>query len=389
MRGVRGPRNVIRMSGDGYRFVKCSYGMADSSVDAGRGIPDMFDGRTVMIKDCNTLTVSAPAGKDTYIVKAPVPGYSIFKQSVAVGAQPTSLVGTVSNTYEQNYGNGSPKQNNYSNFRFASGGIGVYPTMNYMSFNGSISTWKADLHFEDNLITGVTQVDTGEVQTPEYTKETVGGTANVMVSTGELTQAVLTSATYDDSIVQRNVAGLQSINPLPPRDNYTESIIKGMFTVVTNNKSDFEWANFCDADSYVATDGDSSTCALTSDGTHPLKGLGCLQTSVTKITNNSTEDATLIVKEWSCLEMQPNTNSLTYSFSGKSPKYDPIALEMYNVIKDNLPVAVPCAQNSSFWERVLAIMRNVGRVGSFLPGPFGAVGTGIEMISEGLQNVFF
>lgn len=345
----------------GLAFLKCAFASPDFSVDPGKGIPDEYTGRTLAIKDCSTVPLEfsgATAATDTYIVIAPVPGYAYFRADVPQGTlldHSTPLVGVTYPTYATNFGTGPNNQlrvNNFSRFRYASLAAGLYPTVNYMQFNGSVQVWK------------------------------------IQASLGSASSQVTGSADLQD-YMSLHAFGLQGITPIAPRDNYSQSFIKGMYSFATNQEPDFEWCEFQYAGSYSSVGPRSTSVAtgtqtLVSDGTYNLTGLGNLETIVIKVSTPSGTTNTALLKTWNCIELQPNTNSSLYQFSGTSPFLDPIAIQMYNIMKNRYPVAVCCEENAKFWENVLKVLQATLRAGSFIPGPAGIISGGLSTATDAL-----
>lgn len=358
------------LSPGGRSFLECVLGSSDLGVDPGKGIPDNYMGKTAMIKDCATTTISFAPMKDTYIVMFPVPGYAYFKDERDIGTAPRSFIGVPYNTYDANFGSSAPwgttqRVGLMSKFRYASMSGGLYPTCNYMSFNGSIQVWRAD------------------------------------VSMGTGIRNVVGSVNFDDSTVKlvhsmnRCVTGLSSINSLAPRDNYSDSFIKGAYTIAFDISNGFTWSEFCNASEYTTyVDDDESgpnNKVISYDTTDQtinryLTGLGNLNTLVFKVTNSSDTAVSAIFKSWCCIEIVPNADSPLYQSSGVSPPYDPLAMRMYDTIKTKLPVAVPCEKNANYFQNAVALLKNIFSVGAnYLPGPFGLVSRGAEYITDAIQ----
>jgi len=367
-----------KLSQDGMAFLKCALAPPDFSVDPGKGIPDRFSGRTVTVKDCATTNLDFTAGNDTYIVVAPVPGYAYFTASVASGVKPTTFVGVPYNTYDSNFGPfvagttgdnqfTAPQAPNFNKFRYASLAAGVYPTSNMMQFAGSISVWKGDL----SLCTLTGSAD----QTVDY----VPGPP-ISIATTRLTDVDV-----------HKLSGTASISTIVPRDNYTESFIKGAFAISLDNSGDFEWSDFLYDPSYASAESTVNgsgalqpnvvfNSADLVDFKKPLTGWGNYESIIYKIATPAGAVNSATLKVWNCLELQVNTSSSTYQFSHPSPHLDAAALSAYSMIRNELPVAVPCAQNADFWRRVLSLLRGMFKAASFIPGPVGMVGQGMTAL---------
>lgn len=365
------PRNMTpKLSSDGEAFLKCATSSPDFSVDPGKGIPDRYSGRTINIKDCATTAVSFAANRDTYIIVAPVPGVAYFTADVAVGAAaPTSFTAVNFPTYATNFGavtgpgtagdnrDVRPSLINYNKFRYASLAAGLYPTSNMMQYGGSISVWKGDISLAKSA--------GGAVQT-----------VNVIPPNSVLSD-----------ITTHHLAGTSSISTLVPRDNYTESFIKGAYTASYDNSGDFEWSDFLYDPSYSSMEGTitagtfSPNMVFNSAGASSLlTGWGNAETIIFKISSASGAVNAANLRVWNCVEMQVNTNSPMYQFSHPSPQHDPVALEVYAKIRNELPVAVPAAHNADYWKRVLQLIHGVIKGASFVPGPVGMIAKGIDQL---------
>lgn len=359
-RMFRVPRGRINFSHPkiteaGLAFLKCAFASPDFSVDPGKGIPDQFHGRTLSIKDCFTTALDFAAGEDTYILVAPVPGYAYFvgTSTTVGGPPPTTWTGVPFPTFETNFGNGTATENKFSKFRYASLAAGLYPTSNFMQFSGSIQVWRIDLNLAETIRPAVT----------------VTGTPNVT-----------------EPFVQKRIQGLQGITTLVPRDNYSESFIKGAYTFGFDKSQDFEWQDFVASVEYIEAITPGSR-RLVGDGPHYLTGLGNVNTLVYKISTPAGAVNTALFRVWNCIELQPDTNSSLFQFSGVSPAHDPIAMEMYSNLKMRFPVAVPCVENARFWENVLRMIRTLSQAGSFLPGPAGLISSGVNTIAEAINGM--
>lgn len=344
--------NHPKLTEAGVAFLKCAFASPDFAVDPGKGIPDQFNGRTLAIKDCATTALNFSPGTDTYIIVAPIPGYQYFIKSVITGTDPMSTTsapfqGVTFPTFNTNFGDGNIVGiDKYSAFRYASSAVGLYPTSNMMQFSGSVQVWRTDLH--------------------------LARASNIV------------SATND--ILELGITGMQSITVAAPRDNYSESFIKGMYTYAFDNSQDFEFSEFTSASRYTTAPAaplNPAGNSLVQAAGQRLTGLGNLNTIIIKVTTPLDAVNTAMLRVWNCLELQPNTNSALFQFSGVSPPHDPLALELYHSMKMRFPVAIPCADNGRFWETVLKLIQQITAVGSLIPGPIGLV----SGASHNLANV--
>jgi len=353
MKALFKPRHGL--SEAGLAFLKCAFAAPDFSVDPGKGIPDNFHGRTLSIKDCNTTAITFTPNTDTYIVQAPVPGFAYFKAEVPIGTDPEIFTGVPFPTYDTNFGSGIDSANKFSKFRYASLASGIYPTSNMMQFSGSIQVWRVDLNLAESLSSFSTT-------TPPYS---------------------------DVALVGKRIQGMQGIITLAPRDNLSTSFINGAYTFGFDKTEDFQWQDFCSSVVF-AQNGNVPAAGkrLISAPNTRLTGLGNTNSVVYKISTPQGAVNTAIFRAWNCIELQPDTNSSLFQFSGVSPPFDPIAMELYHKLKMRFPVAVSAAENGKFWETVLRAIMEASKLGKLLPGPLGMMSAGVNTIATTLGDLY-
>lgn len=327
----------------GVDFLKCAFASPDFSVDPGQGIPDNYNGRVVPIKDALTSSLDFTAGKDTYLLIAPIPGYSYFKCEVDPGMPPDSFVGVDYTTAETNFGR-IARTLNFAKFRYASMSAGLYPTSNSMQFSGGISCWKIDLSLLD-LVNDTPVSDTVTIA----------------------------------NNVTRRITGLEAIVAQAPRDNYSASFIYGVYTAAVDN-TEFKWSDFQSAHYYDNNNdptGEDQTRTITWNNNFPLRGLGNMQAIVIKVNTPTGAINTAMLKTWACMECQVKTDSTLYQFAKVSPAYDETALTLYRSIANSLPVACTAAENRGTWAKIRSIISGTLTVASLtLPGVGGMVAAG-------------
>jgi len=354
MRRIAQARTMSRLSEAGVSFLKCAFASPDFSVDPGKGIPDSFHGRTLGIKDCNTTSLSFTPNTDTYIVIAPVPGYAYFRAEVPIGSDPTAFIGSVFPTFTTNFGSGADSSNNFSKFRYASLAVGLYPTSNMMQFSGSIQVWRVDLNLAETIAAGV----------------------------------IAPPTSY--GVVSKRIQGLQGVVSLAPRDNFSTSFINGAYTFAFDKTQDFEWQDFCSGTAFTTAHSGGTITGikhLEYNGTQFLTGLGNVNTIVIKVSTPTAAVNTAILRVWNCLELQPDTQSALFQYSGVSPPHDPLALELYHNLKMQFPVAMPSGENAKFWETVLRAIAQASKIGMLLPGPIGTISGGVNTVANALHGL--
>ncbi|APG76489.1 capsid protein [Hubei unio douglasiae virus 1] len=343
----------MTLAGEG--FLKCAFAPPDFNSDAGRGIPDDFQGKVLTRKDVLTTSLSYGAGQDVYILVAPTPGISYWYASVANGA---SLSGTAFRPnpypgYRSLFGDtGLERANNVTSFRYASTCVGLYPTSNMQQFAGSISVWK----FPMELINQIVGVGTPVVGQPCWV---LNGTDN------------FSGIGYE---------------------NYTDSFIKGMYSQSVCNEPDFEFRPIIEEIGAIPSGVITATQAgmfCTFATSQPaagqlcgIVGMGTMDCILIKVATPVGATNSAVLKTWACVEYRPNTNSALYSYAHDSPAPDLMALAAYREIAKNVPIAVPCSQNEGFWKRVLTILRGGLSLTSKIPGPIGMTATGVSGIMD-------
>lgn len=390
----------LRLTPEGWAMLKCAFAGFDFGIDPGKGVVDSFGGLTIMQKDSMTTSQQFEEGKDTYILFLPVPGYAYFIGVANIGSLPTSYVGVPYPNYVANYG-ANATNNNFTAYRYVAKNMGLYSMSNFMNFGGSISVWRADINFQDLLESGSFVVGAGTdtvrkignatddimalvaddptavfpVTSGSDTVEVVGTTGTPTTVTGKLVKDLTTvnvitgtGVTENDAIVTRVVQGMESIQPLAPRENYTQSFNKGAYTFAFD-RDDFQWQKFCVADAFIST---VSGTEIVAAEDKPLMGLGNLNTVVFKVTTPTGANNSAVIRVGDCMEFKPNTNSNVYQYATLSPKEDKGALEAYRDYCYQAPVAVPSAMNASAWRNALSFFVNVLHVaGEYVPGPIG------------------
>jgi len=113
--------------------------------------------------------------------------------------------------------------------------------------------------------------------------------------------------------------------------------------------------------------------------------MGDTDSIVVKIANGPGTTNSFVLKVWSCQEYRVNPNSTLYQYANVSPNYDPVAMDIYRRTMQQIPLAVVCAENAKFWETVLRIIRGIAGAAAFVPGPIGAIGTGVGMVTDAVS----
>jgi hypothetical protein len=351
-------KNSARLSPGGIAFLKCAFASPDFNIDPGNGIPDRYQGKVFPVKNAITQPFSFKAGRDTYIMILPIPGFAYWAFDVASGTDPattTTVAGTIFPGASQYLGTGSNTSDNVDAFRFASMSVGLYPTSNQMQFAGSVSVWKAKVGWTTYV---------NELKIPLVPPLVVG-------QTGE------------------KISGLESVLTVG-RDNFTTSFIEGCYASSTCDNPDFPFYPIRDNGTIVPMLGTAALAGMpfkleSSTSTVGIGGCDGMDAIFIKVATPTGAVNSAVLKVWSCVEYRPTTmGGLVDSLSKISAPYDPLALQAYREIANSLPVAVRASENANLWLRVKQFLATAFSIAGMVPGPIGQTAQGID----GMVNMF-
>lgn len=334
----------------GLAFQRCTLAPFDFSDTGFVGIPDEYDGKSVAKR--NSLVSSFPgytAGNDLYIIQMPTPGVAYWYGDRAAGSTGAITLHAVG--YDDSaslFPSVAGEDFNVSAFRYASNTIEFVPTVNSMTWGGSIEVWKAQprMSYKDGTAaaSGYARIDFVE------------GLAQAMNSLKPQSIFALKDGCYSPSKCMES-AFLWT----PP--------IVGMSTSVL-----------------TANQGTNSTdVALTfSNSAFNWLGLGNFETTIIKFPAIIASQTGLIRCE-SCMEYQVSQTSILYDYAHFSPTYDPKALAVVKAFHKAIPSAVPWKDNASFWENFCKWAGIASEMASYIPGPIGAIAKGFNGIFRSTQ----
>jgi hypothetical protein len=311
------------------------------------GVPDEFTGQTLIKKHRYTNALQFGPGTDNYLLFTGTPGIAFWEVNTALGAgflAATAMNGNAYADYASLFGALGQEANQVTKFRTISQAVEITPTVNEMTWTGSITAWKAPV--------------------------------NQLLRTG--------SASFDYSVV-----GLQSMNA-NTNSQYAGSFKDGIYMLSGNSQPNFEFKNILENQSKmpVAT-GVPDFGQLV--GAPAVPGLSDLDAIIIKISVPAGgASMTAVLRVWACVEYQVNPSSVLIEYTRASPNYDPIALAKYREVLKQLPIAVPCRENANFWElvkRILASSSAIAGVASSFPGPYGQVAGGYSAMAAALATL--
>lgn len=341
-------RLPMKLTPAGNGFLKCAFAPPDFLSTGVAGIPDGCETSVLLKRHRFTSTFSVPAGSTAHILLLPTPGvaYWLANTSTADIVQSTQFFAVPyadTNTFfgslnDLNY------DRNATQFRFVSNHIELQSTNNMMNFAGTIRAFKP----------------------------------NITVVTG---RAAINSTL--------SIAGIEGCNSTQPSSLYTSSVKDGIFAGCYSKEKTFKFSPIIPAYPTIPTASPTDTWEY-GQLVYYFAGLdNNFEAQYIRINVPSGAVAQdFLVNTWACVEYQLQSNSTFMTHTTISPPLDNLALELYHRMKHMLPVAVTAADNDTFWERVTKLIKMLAGTAAMVPGPIGTVGTGIGMITSGLQSMF-
>jgi hypothetical protein len=357
---------VFSMSAPGLAFLKCAFAPPDFNSDPGQGIPDAFEGKTLVRKDVttNSLSVTGPVGgNETFILVAPTPGIAYWSTTIAGSGNFPTAASTWSPVYVPGFSTlfgtagttgANSRATQVSAFRYASQNVGVYPNSNLMQFAGAITVWKIPLRLVQSNYS---------VTIPTTVPQTIQQLGWVL----------------------NGLDGTSIVSP----DNYVGTFIEGCFSQTACNEPEFEFNPIIEGLAtlpVLGTSGNPNNQFGQLNG--DVLGVGSMDGIIIRLSSPASAINSMIVKTWSCIEYRVNPNSALFQSAKDSPPLDSIALAAYRQVAKEIPVAVPYHMNSNFWNRVQSILGKVISGASMLPGPIGDVARGVGATTRALQGLW-
>jgi hypothetical protein len=345
--GLRRLKRTSRagLSDQGVAFLKCAFAPPDFSGSSVMGVPDDYRGPSLTKKHRYVNSFTFSSGVDTYILLLPIPGYAYFYATVTANTNillSTTFTGVKYSDYSSMFGSsGSESGNIVTKFRFASNHIELIPTVNQMIWSGQIQAWKLPI--------------------------------SVIVRQGGATTSDLLS-----------IEGLNGCNT-GNSNQFSGPYIMGVYSGCYSGDSSFKFSDILEnVNNIPQNQGAADFAQLVSPGTNSgIPGFDNGFQSLCLKVSGVTANETALLKTWACVEYQAVPNSSIYEFSSLSP-CDPLSIELYKEIINNLPIGVPFEDNASFWNRVLGIINSISSVGAAVPGTIGMVSRGANLISGAL-----
>jgi len=335
-----------RVSSEGLAFLKCAFAPPDFDQTKVQGVPDKFEGKSLVKKHRLVNPATYGANTDVYYILAPCPGIAYFTATVPAGNPITP--GTIFNATQYSdfaslFGPapGDKAAEIVTKFRFVSNHFELVPTTNQMTWSGNVQAWKIPLAIETRNTTNA---------------------ANLF-----------------------SVIGLEGCNATNA-NQYTGPFNLGVYTACYNTGSEFLFNRILESSEKVPDP------ILGADFGQLNNPGGCItgldeqfDSLVVKISGvGANASNTAIIKTWSCVEYQVLPGTSVYEYTTFSP-CDELAIQIYKKVINELPVGVAFVDNDSFWRRVLNIIRTMSGALSVVPGPYGLAAQGVHSLSSAVD----
>lgn len=334
---------------EGVSFLKCAFAPPDFSVNKISGVPDEYEGNSLVKKHRLINPETFGNSKDYYYWLAPIPGVAYLKTSVAAGT-PIVPATVWTPVYYSDFSNmfgtdtkGYKCADKVTKFRFVSNHIEMVPTVNQMEWSGSIQAFKIPA----SLV--VRQLHT------------------------------------DSNQDLYSIMGLQAANSTNS-NQYSGPFFNGLYSGCFSSNCDFTFQQVIEGlGPTIPTTIYPETDFTQIDGHIPGLDNG-FESLLIKVSGITSDKNAALFKTWACVEYQVQAGTDLFEFQSESP-CDPVALAAYKKLISELPVGVCYMDNENFWRRVLNILRGVSGALSFVPGPYGAVASGVNTITNGIAEL--
>jgi hypothetical protein len=339
-----------KFSSEGVSFLKCAFAPPDFSVNKISGVPDTYEGNSLVKKHRLISPETFSNGRDHYIWLAPIPGVSHLSLITGAGT-PVTQTDLWTPHYYSDYpsmfgtdATGQQTADIVTKFRFVSNHIEIVPTVNQMQWSGSIQAFKVPISLLPRQSSGV-------------------------VSNDEF----------------YSYSGMQAVNSTNS-NQYSGPFFNGVYSGCFSQNCEFNFQQIIEGLGPRVPNTIKLGQDFTSiDGFIPGMDNG-FESLIIKISGITTDNNAALVKTWACVEYQVLAGTALYEYQTSSPN-DQMAIMAYKKLISELPVGVCYMDNENFWRRVLNLIRGVSGALSVVPGPYGAVATGVNMITTGINDL--
>jgi len=302
------------------------------------GIPDSFSGPTFVKKDYAYTSVTAPAGRVTYVLVPPTMGVAYYTVSV-------DLVNGEMPSVNDYFG---ARTLNFKGTTFPDAGS-LFPGVNIPD---------ARVTNSNNVVRGRMMGQSAELVVLNNAFHQYG---SITTFKTPLNRTVIEEFdTVNDTFGRYQIVGTPAlVAPIVFSNANVAPVREGSYAVAMSREAEFNFADVLDDvslsskfEGYVATPPTTSAPAVLL-GPAVLWDNGFDSIVFRIVVPPSVETQSFILKVYKTWELQPAANSLAASIAHASPPQDERALKMYHQISRDIPVSVPAKDNPDFWNKVV------------------------------------
>lgn len=323
-------------------FLKCAFaGFDNMGGKIFKGVPDSYAGNSLAVELIYNTTIQLKANTTTFLWFMPSAGIAYFTSPKLVGK--TGDINILTPTYfplfndTNTYIDNATGDCNFSAFRMAAHNFQLTNT------------------------------------TPMLNR---GGTLNLVHYKQTFTQLIGTAAEEDAKF-----AG----NP-PTNSNmaYVDDAMEGVTSYLSNEENEWLWKRSLPGNqSKYSLEMDYATSiknAVENKG-YVVRGFDNEFTSCVLQITAPGVDQTFALKVSQCMEMRIDAGTPLETMVGPAEPHDPLVMEAYKTIKQQLPNAMRRKDNGNFWDTIRLIINRISTVASYFPGPVGLIAAGISQLT--------
>lgn len=297
-----------------------------------------------MVTKSWSLTTSLPSvtdGLPTYIVQLPIPGVAYLYGQILSGNLNLTPVyfSDYSTIFPANY-----ETTSVTSFRYAGHAMEVVPTVNAMTWTGSVQIFRGPVTLS---LTAISNAATAFV---------VDGLGS-MINSGR-----------PDAVHPFNLGCYCASRQVQPDFPFHQITPQTVFNEVP-----------------VSNQAGGVTVAMPAGTSFP--GLGSMEAIIFKIPSYSATGNAATLRFWAHTEFQVSSASFLYEFAHMSPTHDPLAMKLLKDAFKEMQLCVPYYENDGMWDRVLNFIRRAASLAAFIPGPIGEIGYGVKVASDAIYGL--
>jgi len=277
------------------------------------------------------------------VVQIPVPGVAYLYGEQVGGSGTVTLTPVYYSDFLTLFPAGG-ELTNVTQFRYAGQAMEIIPTVNAMTWTGSVQVYRGPMELSPV------------------------GASSTTIGLGLAGLAQVMNSSKPDAVHPFNM---------------------GCYCVSRQQQPDFPFhpvmpnTIFSEVPVYGVTGGFS----VTTTGSTAFTGLGSMEAIVYKIPNYTATGNLFTLRTWATMELAVASNSALYEYAHMSPAYDPYALALARKAYNEIQLCVPFYENDGLWSKILAFIRSTSAALSFVPGPAGEIALGVNTIAEAINTL--